>query len=264
MQYKEKTVWITGACSGIGEALAIGFAKKGANIVLSSPNKIKLEEVQEKCKSYNSKCIVLPLDLTKQEEFQALVQQVISEFKVIDLLINNAGISQRSYIAETPLEIDRKVFEINFFGTIALTKAVLPVMLKQKSGQIATVTSIVGKFGFPLRSAYSASKHALHGFFETLLLENFRNGIKVSMIIPGRVKTAISQNAITSDGSAHAKLDDGQNSGITTELAATRIIRGLEKEKYEILIGGKELLMLRIKKYIPVLFRRIASKIQST
>lgn len=264
MNYTGKTVWITGASSGIGEAIALAFAKEKANLVISSPDVEELERVKKDCLKSTKNCLTLPLDLTKQDNFPNLVEKVKAQFNNIDVLINNAGISQRSLIAETPLSIDRKVFEINFFGTIALTKAVLPVMLKQNSGQIATTSSITGKFGFPLRSAYSASKHALMGYFETLYLENSKDGIKVNMIIPGRVKTAISQNAITASGSTHGKLDDGQAGGITTELAAKQIIRGLKKNKLEILVGAKELNMVHFKRFIPALFRRIAMNISAT
>lgn len=264
MNYKNRVVWITGASSGIGDALALEFAHEGARIVLSSRGKEELERVKKNCLQYCSDCLVLPLDLTKQDEFPQLVEKVKSEFGSIDVLINNAGISQRSVVSETPIEVDRKVFEINFFGTIALTKAVLPVMLAQKSGQIAAVSSITGKFGFPLRSAYSASKHALFGFFETLWLENSPRGIKVNMIIPGRVQTAISKNAITSDGTAHGKMDDGQASGITKERAARKIINGLRKDKKEILVGGKDLNMVYIRRFFPALFRKIAMKISAT
>ena len=264
MDYKEKLVWITGASSGIGKAVAIEFAKVGARLVLSSPEKEELEKVKQECLTYCKDCLVLPLDLTRQEEFPGLVEQVKNAYGSVDVLINNAGISQRSLIVDTPLEIDRKVFEINFFGPIALTKAVLPLMIAQNSGQIATTSSLVGKFGFPLRSAYASTKHALHGFFETLLLENKKNGILVNMIIPGRVKTAISQNAITASGKKHGKLDDGQAGGITPEKAAKMIINGMRKNKIEILVGAKELNMLHFKRFIPALFRKIASSINAT
>ncbi|MCF8372475.1 MAG: SDR family oxidoreductase [Bacteroidales bacterium] len=264
MDYRGKTVWITGASSGIGEAVAKEFAHEGARLVISSPEIEELERVRKECLEFCQDCLVLPLDLTRQDEFPQLVEKVLSDFGSINLLINNGGISQRSLVSETPIEIDRKVFEINFFGTIALTKAVLPVMLKQGSGQIAAVSSITGKFGFPLRSAYSASKHALFGFFETLYLENAKNGIKVNMIIPGRVQTAISKHAITSNGSAHGKMDDGQSGGITKELAARKIIIGLRKDKKEILVGAKELNMVHIRRFFPALFRRIAMNIKAT
>jgi short-subunit dehydrogenase len=182
----------------------------------------------------------------------------------IDYLLNIGGISQRATIEETPLWLDRKIMEINYFGTIALTKAILPYMIKQKSGHILATSSISGRFGFPLRSAYSASKQALHGFFETLHIENQKNNIRASVIIPGRVRTKISMHALTSDGKEHGKMDEGQEKGITPEKAAKTIIRGIKRNKREILVGSGELIMLHIRRYLPFLFFRLAGKIKST
>ena len=154
--------------------------------------------------------------------------------------------------------------EINYFGTIALTKAVLPYMISEKSGFVLATSSISGRFGFPLRSAYSASKQALHGFFETLYLENKKNNIKSSVIIPGRVRTSISIHALDHEGKEHGKLDDGQAGGVTPEKAAKTIIKGIIKDKREILVGSNELIMLYIRRYLPWLFFRIGDKIKST
>jgi len=185
-----------------------------------------------------------------------------AQFNQLDYLIINGGISQRSYIKETPLEIDRQLMEVNYFGHIAITKAVLPYMIKQQSGHIATVSSIVGVFGFPLRSAYSASKHALHGFYETLRIEHLKDHIKVSIIIPGRVKTNISLNAINENGLPYNKLDEGQAKAMSPKKAAKGILKGLRKEKKEILIGGTELIMVYLKRFFPFIFHRIANKVK--
>jgi short-subunit dehydrogenase len=185
-------------------------------------------------------------------------------FRKIDFLINIGGISQRARIDETPLWLDRKIFEINYFGTIAITKAVLPFMIRQKSGHILATSSISGRFGFPLRSAYSASKQALHGFFETLYLENKKFNIKSTVIIPGRVRTSISLHALDAEGKEHGKLDSGQAGGISPEGAAKTIIRGILKNKREILVGKNELILLYIRRYCPWLFFRIADKLKST
>ena len=182
----------------------------------------------------------------------------------LTILLNIGGISQRARIDETPLWLDRKIFEINYFGTIALTKAVLPYMIRQKSGHILATSSISGRFGFPLRSAYSASKQALHGFFETLYLENKSSNIRTSVIIPGRVNTAISYHALNPEGKEHGKLDEGQAKGISPDKAAKIIIRGIERDKREILVGKSELMLLHIRRYLPWLFFRIADKIKST
>jgi dehydrogenase/reductase SDR family member 7B len=206
----------------------------------------------------------VPFDLTDISGIEEIARQQLETFGRIDYLLNIGGISQRARIDETPLWLDRKIFEINYFGTIALTKAVLPSMIRQKSGHILATSSISGRFGFPLRSAYSASKQALHGFFETLYLENKKSNIKTSVIIPGRVNTSISYHALNADGKEHGQLDDGQAKGISPDKAAKIIIRGIEKNKREILVGKSELMLLHIRRYLPWLFFRIADKIKST
>jgi len=264
MFYKEKVVWIVGASSGIGKALAIEFSKHKANLVISSRNEDELNLIKKACETNGAKCMVLPLDLTQIDTFKDKVDKVISEYHVIDVLIMNGGISQRSLIKDTPLEIDRKIMEVDYFGNIALTKTVLPFMIKQQYGQIATISSIVGVFGFPLRSAYSSAKHALHGFYETLRTEHKQDNIKVSIVIPGRVNTDVSKNAITQDGKKHGEMDDGQANAMSSEKFARKMIKALSKEKKEILIGGKELLMVYLRRYFPFIFYNIVTKIKST
>jgi len=259
-----KVAWITGASSGIGEALIYEFVRRGALVVASSNDLAGLERVKATCgeKSGMVKCV--PFDLADTDGINETANQQMKEYGRIDFLLNIGGISQRARIEETPLWLDRKIFEINYFGTIALTKAVLPVMIRQKSGHILATSSISGRFGFPLRSAYSASKQALHGFFETLYLENKIHNIRSSVIIPGRVRTLISFHALTPDGKEHGQLDPGLAKGITPEKAAAMIINGIIKNKREILVGKGELIMLHIRRYLPWLFFRIADKISST
>ena len=211
----------------------------------------------------SSKVSCAPFDLTDMTGIEILAKEQITKSGSIDYLINIGGISQRARIDETPLWLDRKIFEVNYFGTIALTKAVLPYMIRQKSGHIAATSSISGRFGFPLRSAYSASKQALHGFIETLYLENKKNNIRASVIIPGRVRTNISFHALDPEGKEHGKMDEGLAKGISTEKAAKMIIRGLIRNRREILVGSGELTMLYIRRICPWLFFRIADKIKS-
>jgi dehydrogenase/reductase SDR family member 7B len=262
--FKGKVVWITGASSGIGESLVYAFAKKGAEIIISSNEPSELERVKQNCASLNCSIHLAPFDLSDTKEIEGLVNEQVAITGRIDYLINIGGISQRATVEETPIWLDRKIMEINYFGTIALTKAVLPIMIRQKSGHILATSSIAGRFGFPLRSAYSASKQALHGFFETLHIENQKNNINTSVIIPGRVRTKISVRALDADGKEHGKMDAGQEKGITPEKAADMIIRGITKNKREILVGSSELTMLFVRKYFPVLFFRLAGNIKST
>lgn len=262
-QFAGKVAWITGASSGIGESLVHEFVRRGAIVIASSNDADGLTRVKNECGNKSDMVHCTPFDLSDTTGIETIVEQQFKSFGRIDFLLNIGGISQRARIDETPLWLDRKIFEINYFGTIALTKAVLPFMVTQQSGHILATSSISGRFGFPLRSAYSASKQALHGFFETLYLENKKSNIRASVIIPGRVRTSISIHALNAEGKEHGKLDDGQASGILPEQAAKIIIRGLVRNKREILVGKNELMMLHIRRWCPWLFFRIADKIKA-
>jgi dehydrogenase/reductase SDR family protein 7B len=259
-----KVVWITGASSGIGECLVYSFIKRGATVIASSNEPAELERVKKNCGDSSLKVICVPFDLSEMSGIVQIAGDVLAKTGKIDYLLNIGGISHRSIIEETPLWLDRKIMEINYFGTIALTKAVLPFMIKQKSGHVLATSSISGRFGFPLRSAYSASKQALHGFFETLLIENEKYNIRSSVIIPGRVRTRISFRALDAEGKEQGKMDPGLDKGITPEKAAETIVRGIIRNKREILVGGSELTMLFIRRFLPWLFFFLAGKIKST
>ena len=259
-----KVVWITGASSGIGEALVYEFARQGATIIASSNEATELERVKKNCAGLSGTITCVPFDLSDTSNIGNLADKQLSATGRIDYLLNIGGISHRSTIEETPLWLDRKIMEINYFGTIALSKAVLPYMIRQRSGHILATSSIAGRFGFPLRSAYSASKQALHGFFETLHIENSKNNIYASVIIPGRVRTKISFRALDGEGKEQGKMDEGLANGITPEKAARTIIRGIKRNKREILVGSSELIMLYIRRYLPFVFFRIAGKVKST
>jgi short-subunit dehydrogenase len=264
IMFKGKVAWITGASSGIGEALVYEFVRRGATVLASSNDLPGLERVKAACSEKSLMVHCVPFDLAETSELNSIVEHQIKTIGRIDFLLNIGGISQRARIDETPLWLDRKIFEINYFGTITFTKAVLPYMIQQRSGHILATSSISGRFGFPLRSSYSASKQALHGFFETLYLENKEFNIRASVIIPGRVRTSISIHALDAEGKEHGKLDDGQAKGLLPEKAAQIIINGILKDKREILVGKSELLLLYIRRYCPWLFFRIANKIKST
>jgi short-subunit dehydrogenase len=158
------------------------------------------------------------------------------------------------------VEIDRRIMEVNYFGTIALTKAVLPSMVAQKSGQIIVISSISGKFGFYLRSAYAASKHALHGFFDSLRMEVFKEGVRVMIVCPGKIRTRISVNALKADGTVHGVMDPGQDMGRTPEDLARRILKGLRRGEEEVYFGGKEMKAVWIRQYFPRLFSNLIRK----
>ena len=260
---KEKVVWITGASSGIGEELAYRFSREGACPVLTARNKEELERVKNNCLGDTSKCWVQAADLSSGKQLEELVKTVLDQTGRIDILINNAGRSQRSWAIETPTDIDREIMEINFFGTITLTKLVLAHMVKKGSGHLVIISSIAGKLGFPMRTAYAASKHALQGFFESLRTELTKYAIPVTIISPGRIRTNISVNAVTKDGRPYNKMDPGQASGMDAWKCASQIVKAIKKDRKEVLIGKRELIIVYIRRFFPFLYYRIVTKIKN-
>ncbi|HXP48504.1 MAG TPA: SDR family NAD(P)-dependent oxidoreductase, partial [Bacteroidia bacterium] len=215
--FSGKVVWVTGASSGIGEALVKAFAKEGAKVILTARREDELQRVKKESGISDENSLILPLDLYKIEEMDTALAKVKERFSTVDILICNAGIAQRSMVKDSLLQVDRQIMELNFFSVIALTKKILPIMLSNKSGNIVVISSVMGKMGIPFRSMYCASKHALHGFYDALRGEVFKDNVKVNIICPGYVKTNVSVNAVTSEGKAHGKMDKGQEKGIEPE-----------------------------------------------
>lgn len=258
--FHNKVIWITGASSGIGEALSLAMAREGANLILSSRRTEELERVRNQCTSPSNRCSIHPFDLSDTSQIDQLTARILKEFGTIDYLINCGGISQRSYAKDTPIETDRKIMEVNFWGSVAVTKSVLPIMLEKKSGHIIVISSISGKFGFFLRSAYSASKHALHGFFESLRLEVFKDNIKVTLVCPGKINTSIAHNALNEKGEKSKSSAISSYRGLSPEECANQIIKAIKKNKAEVFIGGKELRAIAIKRLFPSLFFKLIQK----
>lgn len=258
-----KTVWITGASSGIGEACACRFSRSGARLILTASSQDKLIEVAKKCRAHGAADVfVLPYDLQDPSGIGKLVDDAWKAYGGIDTLFCNAGISQRTNIEDTSMEMVRKIMEINYFAPVAIASAILPRMIAAGGGNIAVTTSIAGRFGFPLRCAYSSSKFALYGFFESLQAENARNGIHVTMVCPGRVRTNISLNALDKGGVKYGRMDPGQAGGLDVDKAAARIVRAIRKDRREVLVGRKELLMVYIKRFFPGLCARISNTLK--
>ena len=257
--FEGKVVWITGSSSGLGEALALECAKEKAKLVISARRESELQRVKKDCAKFISEenILILPLDVSELSDPNAEVQKVIQKFGRIDILVNNAGVVQRSYVIDTPIELERKMMEVNYFGPVVLSKAVLPGMRKQGSGHILAVSSVMGKMGFPGRSTYSAAKHALHGYFETLRIEEKKNGIEVHIICPGYIKTNVSLNAVTADGKIYGKMDKGQERGMDPNVAARKVMRAICNNRFETFFGGKELIAITLKRLLPSLFYRL-------
>lgn len=264
VSFQNKLVWITGASSGIGKEITIQLAKEQAKLLISSNNPEELSDVAKICKEHTDFCVEIPIDLSNPEEVKQIAEDTIIKYGTIYLLINNGGISQRSLVIDTPVDIDRRLMEIDYFSYVILTKAVLPGMVAAKEGYIAATSSISGKFGFPLRSAYAAAKHAIQGFFETLRVEMLPHNVSVTIAYPGRIKTNISLHAVDQNGKAHGKMDPGQDNGLSAEECAKRYIKAIKKRKPEVLIGKNELLMVHIKRLFPSIFFKIVSKINPT
>ena len=262
--FQGKTVWITGASSGIGEALAYEFAKHYTKLILSARRKEELERVAINCRNLGSEAFIYLLDLSVSAQLEEVSKNVLGTFGQVDFLINNGGISQRSLVIETPIEVDRQIMEVDFFSGVILTKSVLPAMEQRKFGHIIVISSITGLFGFPMRSAYAAAKHAILGFYETLWAELHEKGINVTIACPGRIRTNISYHALTKNGKPHGVMDHGLNEGVSAEKCAKKIMKAVQKKKIVTYIGGKELLMVYFKRYIPWVFYKLVSKVQPT
>ena len=257
------SVWITGASSGIGEACAYRYAAQGARLILTSSSAERLEKVAEKCRAAGAtQVVVLPYDFSSNDGIESLAQSAWEATEGIDIVMLNAGISQRTNVEDTSMEMVRKIMEVNYFAPVAIAKDLLPRMLSAGGGKIAVTTSIAGRFGFPLRCGYSSSKFALYGFFETLQAEYYDAGIRVTIVCPGRVQTNISRYALDKGGKPHGVMDPGQADGMTSEAAARVITRAIAKEKKEVLVGRKELLMVYIKRFFPGLCATLARKIK--
>lgn len=260
--FEKKVVWITGASSGIGEALALAFSREGASVVLSARREAELERVREMCVG---DALVLPLDVTDHDAMPAAVSAVKEHFGRIDMLVNNAGISQRSLCQDTGMDVYRRIMEVDVLGQIALTKAVLPVMLEQGSGHISVTSSVAGKIGVPYRTGYCAAKHAVIGFCDALRAETAGKGIKVATIIPGYIRTNISVAALKGDGSTFGLVDSDIAGGMDADRCAEVILKGLRKGKPEIPVGeGFEMKALWIKRLLPgIVFRKAAGMVKN-
>lgn len=258
-----KTIWITGASSGIGEQLVYQLAERGNNLILSARRKEVLEQVKSKCTETAQKNIqILPLDLSDLNSLDDAAQTALNIYGNIDVLVNNGGISQRSLVSETSFDVDQRLMNVNYFSTVKLTKLVLPNMIKNKGGHILVTSSLVGKFGTPLRSAYSASKHALHGFYEALGAEVWEKNIFVTLFCGGYINTNISINALVGDGSSHNQMDENQAHGKTAAEAATAMIKAVEANKREVYFGGKEVMGVYLKRFVPSFFAKMVRKMK--
>jgi short-subunit dehydrogenase len=256
-----KTIWITGASSGIGKSLALALSSRNCNLILSARNAGALQEVKSLCGNGDN-IAVLPLDLNEHNGMNEVVNNALSLFGKVDILVNNAGISQRSLIKDTDFSVYKKLIDIDYLGTVALSKAILPHFIQNQNGHYVTVTSLMGKFGSPYRSGYCGAKHALHGFFDVMRMEHEKDGVKVTLVCPGFVQTNVAKNALTADGSPQEQDDVATQNGVTPEYAAQKMIAAIEKDKFEVYIGGKEIKGIYLKRFFPKLLHKVVLKSQ--
>ena len=259
-----KVIWITGASSGIGEALAIELSRQNNQLILSARREKELNRVRSFCKNQQD-VKTLRLDLADTDSHMEKTTAAIEKFGHIDLLINNGGISQRALIINSDLEVDRRVMEVNYFGTISLTRALLPHFVERKSGHVSVVTSAVGILTTKFRSGYSVSKHALHGFFDTLRIEHYTDNLDVTIICPSFIQTPITMHSLMGDGKPQMKMDEVTAKGMPAPTFAKKMIKALERKKEEAYIGGaKEVFAIYLKRFFPTIFSKIIRNAQVT
>jgi short-subunit dehydrogenase len=258
---KDKVVWITGASSGIGEALAYVFSAAGARLLLSARRTEELERVKAACANPGS-TRVLPMDLLDPDSFEERIREAIGAFGQVDILIHNGGVTQRGYVADTEISVQRQVMELDYFSYVALTKAMLPHFVERKSGHFVVMSSVMGKIGTPMRSAYAAAKHALHGFFDCLRAEVAAMNIKVTVLTPGYIRTNISQHAVTKDGSVLGQTSENIEKGFPVDRAAAQMMRAIRKGRFEAYIGRRsmEWVAVVLNRLAPGLVMRLAPK----
>ncbi len=258
--FSNKKIWLTGASSGIGKALAQQLAKQGASLVLSSRRQDVLDELKTNL-PHSEKHIVVALDLEQSDGLAEIVNKTVNEYGEIDILINNGGVSQRDLAMQTSLEVDRKLMEINYFGTIAMTKALVPQMITRGTGTIVCVSSVAGIVGTQLRTGYSGSKFAVNGFMEGLRAELHQHGIHVLVANPGYVNTDVALNALKGEGEAAMLQDQNNQNGISAKACALSIMRAIEKGKQEVIIAkGISRIAPWIKRLSPTLMRHLQTK----
>ena len=259
MSFEGQTVWITGASSGIGAALAREWAGRGANIILSGRNEARLGEVAA---SLDAETQSLPFDVRDEKAMRQAADKAIGWKNGVDIFVANAGISQRSPAVDTDMQVYRDIIDIDLTSQIAASQALLPHMTKRGSGKLAFISSIAGKVGVPMRTAYCAAKHGLIGYADALRGELSQSGVDVHVICPGSVATDVSRNALNGDGSVRGKSDKVIDNGIAPGDAAKRIVDAIEMNQREIIVAeGMEEAMGEMRRTPDQLFDQVANMV---
>ena len=265
MKYFEgKKIWITGASSGIGEGFVKHLSQCTCHLVISARRMDELERVKSDNENL-AQIDVIPLDLADSEQIATAHEEVLNRFGGVDIMIHSGGISQRDRVIDTSMEVQRRLMEVNYFGTIDLAKRTLPAMISNKFGHQVVVTSVTGIISTPFRSGYAASKHALHGYFDALRAEHYADNVKVTLLCPGYVKTQISYNALKGNGEKQNRMDAGQANGLTVDELIPKCLKAIASGQEELFVGGlKEMSGVYIKRFLPKLFSKIVRKMATT
>ena len=265
MEFKNKIVWITGASSGIGEALAYEFAAQGAKLVLSARREVELQRVAQASEEQGGSALVLPFDIVDLAQHTLQVTQVLQTFGRIDVLVLNAGVSQRSFVLDTKFDVYRKLFEVNFFSIVHLVQQVIPVFQKQHAGIFVPIASVAGRISTPRRAAYGATKHALIGFFDSVRAELHADGVQVTTILPGYIRTEISLHAMNEHGEKYGKMDPNQAKGLDPQFTAQKIVHAVSQGKNHFFVGGAlERFGLIVQRLFPSIVPYMLRKIKNT
>lgn len=247
---KNKVVIITGASSGIGEACAIAFAKKGAKVVIAARSIDKLKLVEESIKKTGTEVLAVKCDVAVKSDCENLINETLRKFDQIDVLINNAGISMRAIFNDMELEVLERVMNINFYGAVYCTKYALPHILKNK-GSVVGVSSIAGYVGLPARTGYSASKYAMQGFLDALRTENLKTGLHVMVACPGFTASNIRNTALSADGTSQGETPRDEGKMMTAEEVANHILNGVVKRKRTLVLTTEGKLAVFLGKLFP-------------
>jgi short-subunit dehydrogenase len=235
MRFEGRTIWITGASSGIGEALADAFSAEGAALILSGRRRDALGAVAERLPAHS---LVLPFETTDSDALPAAVEAAWAWRGGVDMLVNNAGISQRSLAIDTVPAVYRKLIEVDLIAPILLTQLLLPLMAERGSGHFVAISSVAGRVGTAIRTGYCAAKHGLIGYMDALRAEvEEAYGIKVTNVLPGSIRTNVAANALQADGSRRGESDANIESGIEPGECARRILDGLAEGAREIIVA---------------------------
>jgi len=256
-----KTVWITGASAGLGEALAHRFASRGARLLLSARRVDRLERVAGALAAQQVE--VLPLDLADFASLPDKTNEAVARMGRIDVMVHNAGLGQRALVTESSFAVDRQLLDVNFLGPLALTKALLPSMLASGGGHFVVISSVLGLMSMKRRAAYCASKHALHGYFNALRAELDERGVRVLLVCPGHIDSEFSQRALAADGSPHGVDEAGSRAGLSPDQCAEQTVRGLLRGESEIYPAKWETAGVYLNRLAPSLMRKVVARMRA-